>query len=201
MTRPVPPEELTAPGFKLEPSLELAAWAYQAFINEDAPLCNEDHAHLRLADIAFLWTNVEYVQDLMPVAGMAEIVKLNGKPWPKAERTDHLCMLHGNIPQARVWLYAPFAAECSDEMFCALVEHELYHLAQKHDKEGEPKFDDEDRPELTARAHDVSEFLGVVRRYGVAAVHPNVKLLVELAQQPAQITAQEIAALCGSCRA
>jgi hypothetical protein len=171
------------------------------FVHEDGELCNEDHAHLRPANIAAIWTNVEFEDGLMPVAGMAEIVKVNGKPWPRAERTDHLCLLHGNIPQARIWIYAPYTVTLDDAAFCALIEHELYHLAHKKDKNTEPMFDDEGRPVLTTRAHDVSEFLGVIERYGVGAVHPNVRKMVETAKKKPLLTGDSIRAACGTCAA
>lgn len=169
------------------------------FVHEDGELCNEDHAHLRTANIAAIWTNVEYEDGLMPVAGMAEIVKVNGKPWARTERIDHLCLLHGDIPQARIWIYAPYAINLPDAAFCALLEHELYHLAQKIDKESQPMFDDEGRPVLTARDHDVSEFLGVVERYGVDAVHSNIKKMVEIAKRKPSIETASIQLVCGSC--
>ena len=171
------------------------------FVHEDGELSNEDHAHLRNANIAAIWTNVEYEDGLMPVAGMAEIIRINGKPWPRAERTDHLCLLHGDLPQARIWIYAPYAVTLTDSAFCALVEHELYHLAHKKDKNAEPMFDDEGRPVLTTRDHDVSEFLGVVERYGVQAVHPNVKMLIDAAKQKPLLEAASIALACGTCAA
>lgn len=201
MNRPQPSEELRAPGFQIEPSTELADWILNTFVHEDSRLCNEDHAHLRTANIAAIWTNVEFEDGLMPVAGMAEIVRVNGKPWPRAERTDHLCLLHGNIPQARIWIYAPFAVSLDDAAFCALIEHELYHLAQKVDKDNQPVFDEEGRPVLTTRNHDVGEFIEVVRRYGVGAVHPNVKKMVEAAKTKALLNSSSIHAACGTCAA
>jgi hypothetical protein len=169
-------------------------------VKDGSPLCNEEHAHLRTADIAFLWTNVEFEHDLMPVAGMAEIVKVNGKPWPRAERVEHLCLLHGNIPQGRIWLYAPYVATLDDASLCALVEHELLHFAQKT-KDGEPKFDDEGRPELTKRGHDVGEFVSVVERYGLNAVHPNVRRMVEASGKKPLLAVESIRLACGTCRA
>ena len=171
------------------------------FVHEDGELSNEEHAHLRNANIAAIWTNVEFEDGLMPVAGMAEIVRVNGKPWPRAERTDHLCLLHGNVPQARIWIYAPYAVTLDDPSFCALIEHELYHLAHKHDRNSEPMFDDEGRPVLTTRAHDVSEFIAVVERYGVGAVHPNVKRMVEAAKRKPMLAGDSIRAACGTCAA
>jgi hypothetical protein len=152
MIRPKPSPDLKNPGFQIEPSTELEQWIMETFVKEGGTLCNDDHAHLRTANIAAIWTNVEYEDGLMPVAGMAEIVKVNGKPWPRAERTDHLCLLHGDVPQARIWLYAPYAAQCDDAAFCALVEHELYHLAQKLDKEQQPNV----RRRRQTGAHDSS---------------------------------------------
>jgi hypothetical protein len=199
--RPQPSHELRTPGFQIEPSTELGDWMMNTFVHEDGELSNEEHAHLRNANIAAIWTNVEFEDGLMPVAGMAEIVKVNGKPWPRAERTDHLCLLHGNIPQARIWLYAPYVATLDDGSFCALVEHELYHLAHKHDKNNEPMFDDEGRPVLTSRAHDVSEFIPVVERYGVGAVHPNVRRMVEAAKKKPLVSGESIRLVCGTCAA
>ncbi len=201
MERPMPPEEMREPGFRVEPSLDMVAWARRMFIDAGALFENPDHEHLRKVDLAVMWTNVEYEDGLIPVAGMAEIVNVNGKPWPRAERIDHLCLLHGNIPQARIWLYAPFWAAADDATACAVFEHELYHYAHKKNREGELMFDDYDRPVLTKREHHVTEFIPVVRRYGLDAVHPNVRLLVEVARCEPLIAAAQIAAACGSCGA
>jgi hypothetical protein len=62
-------------------------------------------------------------------------------------------------------------------------------------------FDDESRPVLTTRAHDVSEFISVVERYGVGAVHPNVRKMVEAAKKKPLVTGESIRAACGTCAA
>lgn len=201
MNRPQPSPELTVPGNQIDPSVDLQEWLMNTFVHEDGELCNEDHAHLRMANIAAIWTNVEYEDGLMPVGGMAEIVKVNGKPWTRTERIDHLCLLHGDIPQARIWIYAPYAATLDDFSFCALLEHELYHFAQRLGKDGEPMFDEDNRPVLVKRAHDCSEFLGVVERYGVGAVHPNIGKLVEIAKRKPLLQRASIQIACGSCAA
>lgn len=194
----MPSEHLCEPGFDLEPSLELAAWARLMFIEEGAVFCNPDHAHLQKCDLVAIFTNVPFEDGLLPVAGMAEIINVNGKPWPRAARVDYLCKMFGNIPQACVWVYAPYWAECDDDSACALMEHELYHFAHKRNKQKELMYDEEnnDRPVLTTRAHDVGEFIGVVRRYGVGAVHPNVQLLVEAAQSVPTIGRARVEAAC-----
>ncbi len=69
--RPLPPPHLHETGYQIEPANEVADWTRAVFIQEGAPLLNLDHAHLAAADIAFLWTNVQYVDRLVPVAGLA----------------------------------------------------------------------------------------------------------------------------------
>ena len=184
MDRPLPPPHLHEPGFKVEPSLEIAAWLKDAFINEGARFINLDHQHLRTVDIVGMWTNVEYVEGGMPVVAMAEIVNVNGKPWARAERTDHLCLLHGNIPQARVWVYAPFWVACDSDTAFGTGDHELYHFAHRKSKEGDEMYDDEDRPMLAKRAHDVGEFVGVAARWGIGACGGKSREFVEAALQP-----------------
>jgi hypothetical protein len=46
------------------------------------------------------------------------------------------------------------------------VYHELCHTEHKRDKEGELRFDVEERPVWGIVGHDVEEFNAVVRRYG-----------------------------------
>lgn len=164
---PLPPEHLREPGFEVEPAPEVADWLFKHFILEGAPLVNPDHEHLRKVDLVAMWTNVEYFEGGMQVVGQAEIVNPTGKPWGRADKVDRLCMLHGNIPQARVWLYAPTWAERGYWRACAVGEHELYHYAHKKSKEGELQHDDLERPVLASRAHDVEEHLGIMVRYGV----------------------------------
>jgi hypothetical protein len=60
-------------------------------------------------------------------------------------------------------------------------------------------FDDLDRPVLTKREHDVTEFIEVVRQYGVGAVHPNVRLMIEAAGEEPLISRAQLKAICGTC--
>jgi len=62
-------------------------------------------------------------------------------------------------------------------------------------------FDDEGRPVIAKRAHDVSEFLGVVERYGPDAVHSNVRRLIDVSKRKPILEAAKIHAACGTCRA
>jgi hypothetical protein len=70
----------------------------------------------------------------------------------------------GRIPKFIITLAADYCEQCNDLEFCALVEHELYHIAQATDDYGAPKFNKETgMPVLKLRGHDVEEFVGVVR--------------------------------------
>lgn len=48
----------------------------------------------------------------------------------------------------------------------ALLDHELMHIAEAVDKEGEPKFDDKGRKLFRMRGHDIEEFTAIVERHG-----------------------------------
>ncbi len=101
----------------------------------------------------------------------------------------------GEVPAFLITLAADYCASCSDADFCALVEHELYHIAQKLDAYGAPKFTKDGLPSLTLRGHDVEEF-GVIRRYGTS---PDVQALVDAANKPAEVGKLNISRVCGTC--
>lgn len=181
---PLPPEHLREPGFELEPAPEVVDWLRRMFIDEGAPMFNPRHSHLQKVDLVAMWTNVEYTEGGVQVVGQAEIVKVSGKPWQRADKVDRLCTLHGNIPQARIWLDAP--AWCGGGFWdaCSTGEHELGHFAHKVSKEGEKQYDDRDRPVLTAQAHDVEEHVFIMERYGVGHCAGKSREFVEAALRP-----------------
>lgn len=103
----------------------------------------------------------------------------------------------GRVPAFLITLAAGYCASCSDVEFCALVEHELYHVAQARDAFGAPAFNkDTGMPKLRIVAHDVEEFVGVVRRYGATA---DVRRLVAAASQTPAVPALNVARACGCC--
>lgn len=179
---PLPSPNLCEPGFEIEPAPEMAAWLKQTFVLEGGRHYNPEHAHLAKVDLVCVFTNVEEEDGGMPVVGRAEIIRVSGKPWKRALVVDHLCLLHGNIPQARIWLYGPAWAAGDYWGACSTGEHELYHFAQQF-KDGEPLFDDLDRPKLVTRAHDVGEFVGVARRYGPNRCGGRTMEFIEAAMQ------------------
>jgi Putative phage metallopeptidase len=197
--RPHPPPELHEVGLELAPAMELAEWIRAVFINEGGPLYNPKHSHLQQADIACLWTNVEYVDGFMPVAATAELVRVGGKPWQRMMTADYLCMLFGRIPSHILKFYAPSAVAASDFTFCRRVHHELRHCAQKLDKDKLPAYDNEGKPIWAMRAHEVEVFIDEVELFGLDACHPNVRALVEAAGRPPLITGAQVAAACGVC--
>ncbi|MCY1459247.1 hypothetical protein D9M71_767050 [compost metagenome] len=102
----------------------------------------------------------------------------------------------GEVPDYLITLAADYCAECTDAEFCALVEHELYHIAQATDQYGAPKFTQEGLPKLQMRGHDVEEFVGVVRRYGAGE---DVQQLIDAASRPPEVAKINIAGACGTC--
>ena len=94
---------------------------------------------------------------------------------------------------------ASYAADCTDAEWCALVEHELYHVAHARGLFGEPLFTKEGRPRLEIRGHDVEEFVGVVRRYGTGNPEGNLARLVEAAGRAPEVSRLQVAGACGTC--
>lgn len=197
--RPAPPESLLDGEPAFLPALDLAEWARSTFITEDAVLVNEDHAHLRQAIIGFLWTNVPNSRAGRTIVGMAERGEPQGAmgKWAKARARAQVCSWFGGVPDFIVTIDALYASDCGDAEFCALVEHELYHLAQERDAFGAPRFTREGLPVWTMRGHDVEEFIGVVRRYGADAA--GVREMVAAANHGPEISGAHIAHLCGTC--
>lgn len=200
-TRPIPPAHLFEPmsPAAFVPDDDLAAWLLETFVAEDAHLLNEDHRHLRFAEIGCLWTNVGNSRQQRRIVGQCEL----GQPratmgrWAKARAEIQVTEWFGDIPDFILTFDAQYAANCSDDEFCALVEHELYHAGQERDEFGQPKFTREGRPKFGMRGHDIEEFVGVVRRYGAQAA--GVAALVDAAKGRPEVAAVKIAQACGTC--
>lgn len=202
MTRPMPPESIGqfADGEDWAdayiPATEVLQWAMDTFVIEGAPLFNEDHAHLKDAPIAFLWAADGFEKQGRWVLGQCEDVTFRCGAWQKGRQEQQMLQWFGYVPSFLITLAADYCAECSDAEFCALVEHELYHMEQKTNAEGEPQFTDEGQPKLKLRGHDVEEFVGVVRRYGASE---GVKAMVEAANKAPEVAKINIARACGTC--
>jgi hypothetical protein len=200
--RPMPPVEILgspedpALYMALTPAREVADWMRKNILATDGALHNPDHAHLMDADLCFLWASSAYVKAGRGVLGQAEQVMFRAGGWQKARQEQQMREWFGRVPEFIITLAADYCMECTDTDFCALVEHELYHVAQSEDEFGAPAFTKDGYPRLAIRGHDVEEFFGVVRRYGMS---PDVAKLVEAARRPAEVSHASIARACGTC--
>lgn len=200
MSRPLPPEELIEDIVNdlFVPDDDLRSWIIDTFIAETGHLANPDHAHLRDAFLGALWTNCDNSRNMRSVIGQAELMPpmAMGK-WQRARATQQVVEWFGELPDFLLTFSAPAAATMDDASFCALIEHELYHCAQKLDRYGMPAFDKEGQPVFAIRGHDVEEFVGVVARYGAQAA--GVTEMVEAAKRGPLVGMASIAGACGTC--
>lgn len=200
--RPFPPAQMTAAADKpllFAPAREVKAWVEHHLLREVSPLHNPDHLHLTDGDVEFLWAIASFPKQGRTVLGTAEQVMFRAGGWQKLRQEAQMIEWFGRVPKFLVTLAADFCLECDDTDFCALVEHELYHIAHKLDDYGAPKFDKESGlPILCMRGHDVEEFVGVVRRYGVPQAGALRKLL-QAAEAGPEVGYARIAAACGTC--
>lgn len=198
--RPMPPQSLVEVAEfgiqRVSPAPEVLEWLNTEILAETGSIHNEDHAHLIDSDLRVMWASSAFVKQGRAVIGQAEQVAFRAGGWQKARMEQQMMDWFGCVPTFIITLAADFCATCSDADFCALVEHELYHIAQATNNEGEPKFTQEGMPKLEMRGHDVEEFVGVVRRYGANA---SVQALVDAANQPAEVAKLHIARACGTC--
>ncbi len=199
--RPFPPEITLEDYCGIDyfiPSPELDLWVRRTFLRDDSPLYNEDHIHLLKAHIGYLWSNVPNVKKMRVIAGEAEKPMFRGGAWQKHRQEMQFQEWFGGIPDFVITLSSGFSASSDDGSFCALVEHELYHCAQALDEFGAPKFRaDSDQPVFSMRGHDIEQFKGVVRRYGMTA---DEREFVEAAlSEDGKIAHIDIQTMCGSC--
>lgn len=197
--RPEPPESLLGWEGSFAPAPELDAWVKANILDEKGPLANPDHAHLREAHIGYLWTNVENGRHMKQIVGQAEIPRFQGGKWAKARQEQQIRDWFGDIPDFLITLDAHFCQGITDAEFCAVIEHELYHCAHALDDFGLPKYDKETGlPKYDIKGHDVEEFVGVVRRYGVTS--EAVADLIIAASKPSEVAKIDIARACGTCQ-
>jgi hypothetical protein len=203
--RPMPPQSLLeAVDDVFIPAPEVEAWLRTSFLDEQSPLYNVEHDHLNSARLGVLWTNAANVRQMMPVAGMVELPKPHpalGK-WGKARHEHQLRVWFGTAElDFLITLYAPYCAEATDILFCALVEHELYHCAHRLDAFGFPEFyKSTGLPKFAIKGHDVEEHVGVVRRYGIGSAAGSSRAFLVAALNEPEVGEADIAGVCGTCR-
>lgn len=202
MDRPYPPasllelSDLSDFGIRLTPAPEVWEWLQSEILADTGSIHNEDHAHLIDAEVRVMWASAAFTKKGRTVVGQAEQVAFRAGGWQKARMERQMRDWFDDVPAYIITLAADYYAACSDADFCALVEHELYHIAQATDKHGQPAFTKEALPKLEMRGHDVEEFVGVVRRYGASS---QVQELVDAANKPAEVGKLNISRACGTC--
>ena len=117
--------------------------------------------------------------------------------WRKLRQEKQMIDWFGCVPNFIITIDAWFAHKASDTDFCALIEHELYHIGAKRDEDGNYLVSQSTGEyKYYLRPHDVEEFHGVVQRYGAS---PDVQKMVELANDGPTIGKAKIAHACGTC--
>lgn len=198
--RPLPPAgflELREAAFI--PAREVLEWLHVNILDESGAIHNPEHSHLKDADLCVLWANGGFNSKGRTVIGTAEQVAFRCNAWQRGRQEQQMCEWFGRVPEYLITLDAQYAAHCDDASFCALVEHELYHIAHKLDQYGAPSFTKDGLPKLGIRGHDVEEFVGVVRRYGVGDPGGALAKLAAAARGPAQVSSAAISGACGTC--
>ena len=197
MGRPNPPEDLLeSVWLALLPAPEVWEWIQSEILADTGSIHNPEHAHLIDASVGVLWASSSFNKKGRSVLGQAEQLMIRAGGWQKARQEQQMRDWFGEEPEFLITLAADYCAQCTDAEFCALIEHELYHIAQATDEYGAPKFTQDGLPKLYLRGHDVEEFVGVVRRYG--ASH-DVQQLIDAASRPPEVAKINISRACGTC--
>lgn len=197
MARPIPPGSiLSVVTPTLMPAPDVWTWIFLEILSATGSIHNPDHAHLIDANIGVLWASTGFAKQGRVVLGQAEQLMFRAGGWQKARQEQQMREWFGEEPTFLITLAADYCAQCTDAEFCALVEHELYHIAQATDEYGAPKFTQEGLPKLYLRGHDVEEFVGVVRRYGASE---EVQQLIDAASRPPEVAKINISRACGTC--
>ena len=199
--RPYPPEwifALETPNFA--PAPELWRWIKSIFLNPEHKLFNLDHAHLGAfyyPQIAVMWAKGGFQKQGRYVVGQTEKIMINAGGWKKERQEEQFYQWFNDMPDYLITIDATYAQHANDVDFCALIEHELYHVGAKRDEDGNyivsPSTGEY---KYYLRGHDVEEFHGVVERYGASE---QVQKMVELANNGPTIGKAKIAHACGTC--
>ena len=188
---------------RLIPAPDLKKWVVANFLTLGGPLHNPDHDHIAelLHDnegfLAFAWASTAYTRAKRMVLGQCEKVMFQQGGWKKARQEQQMRDWFGFVPIYLITIDASFCEKANDSEFCALLEHELYHIGVERDGDGEIIYSDHTGlPKHYLAGHDVEEFIGVVKRWGA---NENVKRLIEVAKNPPFVSDLDISKCCGNC--
>ncbi|MDC4824352.1 putative metallopeptidase [Acinetobacter baumannii] len=206
--RPFPPTDFMdqaeeEEALRLIPAPDLKLWVVANFLTLGGPLHNPDHDHIAemLHDnegfLAFAWASSAYTRAKRMVLGQCEKVMFQQGGWKKARQEQQMRDWFGFVPVYLITIDASFCEKANDSEFCALLEHELYHIGVERDEDGEMIFSSSTGlPKHYLAGHDVEEFVGVVKRWGPSK---NVKQLIEVAKNPPFVSNLDISKCCGNC--
>ena len=199
-SRPKPPASLMDnPYAVLAPAPDVLEWIRREVLNEGGAIYNQDHRHLIDADLQVLWANNGFTKQGRAVIGQAEQVMFRAGGWQKARQEQQMREWFGDTPTFLITFDGSYAQTCSDADWCALVEHELYHLAHQKDEFGAPAFTKDGLPKIALQGHDVEEFVAVVRRYGVGDPGGAIAKLASAARGTPEVSRASVAGACGTC--
>jgi hypothetical protein len=197
--RPMPPAGMDGVAQTMRPAPDVRAWIVEQILEEGGALHNHEHQHLLSVDFEILWASTGYQSKGRRIIGQAEQVAFRCSAWQKWRQEQQMQQWFGRVPDFLITFDADYAANCTDIEWCALVEHELYHIAHVKGLFGEPEFTRDGLPKVAIHAHDVEEFIGVVRRYGVGNPAGNIARFVAAAAQAPEVGHVAIAGACGTC--
>lgn len=189
---------LDEPGQGTLPAIDLASFFLAALLSPDSRLYNVEHEHLLTAKIGFLFTDTPATRKGKHIMGQAEMPsQMSGSPWAKARALQQYCDWFGEPQDFIITLYAPYVLQAAPIEQMALLEHELYHCGHVHDSQGIPKFKQDGSPVFGIRGHDVEEFVGVARRYGISAGEG--RALAEALLSGPELSPVTVSAVCATC--
>jgi len=206
--RPFPPQDLIDKAeedeaIRVAPAPDLMNWVITNFLTVGGPLHNPDHDHIAelIHDneefLTCAWASSACVAKKRMVLGQCEKVMFNQGGWKKARQEQQMRDWFGYVPVYLITIDASYCDQATDRDFCALIEHELYHIGVERDEDGEPLYSDmTGLPKHYLAGHDVEEFVGVVKRWGA---DESVKRLIEVAKQAPFVSDVNISKCCGTC--
>jgi hypothetical protein len=126
----------------------------------------EEHAHFKEHEIA-----VEFLLRVGPkIKAGRQVLGQCALPVVQGEFRDLfqqlLAQWFGRLPMFLIILDQEFWLEADDTTRRALLEHEMCHVKQSLDKNGDPAFDKDGNPKFGLVGHDVEEFNYIVGKYG-----------------------------------
>ncbi|MFW1784346.1 putative metallopeptidase [Acinetobacter nosocomialis] len=206
--RPFPPQDLLdkadeEEAIRLAPATDLMNWVITNFLTNGGPLHNPDHDHIAelIHDneefLAFAWASSACMAKKRMVLGQCEKVMFNQGGWKKARQEQQMRDWFGYVPVYLITIDASYCDQATDRDFCALIEHELYHIGVERDEDGDAIISEmTGLPKHYLAGHDVEEFVGVVKRWGA---DESVKRLIEVAKQAPFVSDVNISKCCGTC--